>query len=219
MNINDPNFIIKTKTENTIHFKKVELSNIVDQGKNSNDNMESYRRLAELADDFNMLVSAFGPLIGRILYWLPVSWKASAYIEGLDKANKENRKHIEWLLIDKDDKTIGELSLSQIEKERFDLSDELNDLKLYNVGVILHSDFQRKGIVTELSNSLFGQLHNLDLDIDGLFIATRPDNVGVNVIAKKLDFTFIKEMDVKRDGLIPCFSYNYIPTNIYVKIL
>jgi len=211
---------IKTKTGNIIRFKKVELSNIVNQGKNSNDDIETYRRLAELADDFNMLVSAFGPVFGRILYWLPVSWKASAYIDGLNKSNKENRKHIEWLLIDKDDKTIGELSLSQIEKEKFDLSDELNSLKLYNIGVILHSDFQRKGIVTELSNSLFSQLHNLDLDldIDGLFIATRPDNIGVNTIAKKLDFTFIKEMDVKRDGLIPCFSYNYMPTNIYVKL-
>ena len=209
----------ETITEDILHFKQVELNNIINQGKNSNDNRETYERLTELANDFNMLVSAFGSVVGRILYWLPTSWKATVYIKELEKAIEKKLPFLEWILVDQNMHTVGSVGLRSIEKEKYDLDDELNSLKLYNIGVILHSNFQRRGIITQLTNKLFDQLCDLNLDIDGLFIATRPDNVGVNTIAKKLNFTFVKEMDVEFDGLLPCCSSNYLSSNIYVKKL
>ena len=52
--------------------------------------------------------------------------------------------------------------------------------------------------------------------MDGIWISTRPDNAGVNHIANKLNFTFIKTMSVKHENLIPFFSI-YIPANLYMK--
>jgi RimJ/RimL family protein N-acetyltransferase len=205
------------KVENVIHFRKVELANITNKGRDSIDDGETYQRLAELADDFNGLVSAFGGFLGRILFWTPVSWKAGVFIREMKKATEKRLNHCTWVLSDKDEKTIGSFSLSEIEKEKFDLSGELESLKLYNVGVLLHSSFQRKGVVTELTNHLYDQICRLNFDIDGLWIATRPDNVGVNHIANKLNFTMIKKMDVEQEDLIPFFSSTYIPFNLYFK--
>ena len=220
-NINQSTFLLKVNlpNETTIRFKRLELANITNEGQNSDDNEESYHRLAELANDFKMLVSAFGSVLGRVLYWLPVSWKAGAYIKELTKAIYEKRPQVGWILVDENEQTIGLLSLCLIEKEKYNLDTDLNFLKLYNIGLMLHSDFQRKGIATELSNKLFNQLGDLNFDVDGLFIATLPNNIGVNVIAKKLNFTFVKEIDVEFDGMIPCFSSYYLPNNIYIKKL
>lgn len=207
------------KVNSVIHFNRIELSNIVNQGLNSNDNGRTYRRLAELANDFNCLVSAFGSVLGRIVYWLPTFWKASAYIKVAEEARQKGRLSASWILSDGNGETVGLLGLSEIEKEKFELDEELNRLKLYNVGVLLHSNFQRRGVVTEITNHLFEKFRRLNLDIDGLWITTRPDNEGVNHIARKLDFSFIKTMQVSHEGLIPCFSSTYIPLNLYVKRL
>lgn len=208
------------KIEEVIHFKRLELVNIENQGRNCVDGGETYQRLAEMANDFQMLTSAFGPMFGRILYWVvPTSWKANAYENVLKEADRKNRAWGQWILVSENKQTIGIVCLDQIDKKKFELDydDELGSLKLYNMGVLLHSNFQRRGIVTELSNHIFTQLRHLNLDIDAFFINTRPDNVGVNAIAEKMNFTFIKEMDVKTEGLIPCCSSSYMPTNIYVK--
>lgn len=205
------------KIKNVIHFTRVEIANIMNQGRHSNDEGMTYGRMAELSKDFNMFVSSLGSIIGRILYWLPTSWKASVFIKDLEKAREKGLLGSSWILSDMNKQTIGLFSFREIEKEKFDLDGELKTLKLYNITVLLHSNFQQRGVVTELTKKLFDQLGGMNLDIDGLWIITRPDNVGVNHIANKLHFSFIKEMRVKYERLIPCFASTYVPFNLYVK--
>ena len=216
--INDPDFSINitlnSGTEHNISFKQVKLSNIIDQGKKSDDMKDTYRRLADLSNDFKMLMTAFGPFFGRILFCLPVSWKANMYIKQLSKDIERNLHYAEWIMIDQNDRTLGILNLKNIDRNKLEMYDD-DDLKLYNIGLMLHTDFQRKGFATELSNQLFNQLPHLD--IDGLIIVTRQDNAGANKLASKLNFVFVKKMDVKVDNMIPCFSHNYLPSNIYIK--
>lgn len=211
--------------DNIIRFKQITLNNIEKQGKNSNDAGETYRSLACLSNDFRMLTTAYGPFIGRLLYWCPVSWKASSFIGEMKKMNEEKRSHMQWVLIDKDDSTVGLFSLSELsesEKGKYKFSDDIHSLKLYNFGVMIHTDFQRRGIVTGLMKSLPNQIKNvpqLNGVIDGLFVATRPDNIGMNTISKKLNYSFIKEMDVPVGGVIPCFQSKYMTINVYIKRL
>lgn len=205
------------KIHHVIHFTRVEIANIINQGQSSSDGGSTYRRLVELANDFNGLVSTCGSVVGRILYWLPTSWKASVFIRAMEEAREKGLASSSWVLSGRDGQTIGLFSLNEIQNEKFELEGELKTFKLFNVGVLLHSNFQRRGIVTELTNHLFDQFCRLNLDIDGLWIATRPDNAGVNHIANKLQFTFIKTMNVRHEHLIPCCSSTYIPMNLYVR--
>jgi len=205
------------KVEHTIRFTRIEMANIVDKGANSNDDGETYKRLAELANDFGLLVSAFGPVFGRLLYWLPVSWKAKVYINEHKKNTEKDLKYIAWIIADENGQTVGSLSLDQVDKDKYVLNDELQSMNLYNIGLILSSDYQRRGLATELSKHLLSQLPALQIDMDALFIATLPNNAGVNTLAKRLGFTFVAETDAKFDGLIPCFSSSHMPANIYIK--
>jgi RimJ/RimL family protein N-acetyltransferase len=206
-----------TKVEHTLKFTQIKLENIENKGNDSSDNGETYRRMAELSNDFNMLMTSFGPVFGRLLYWLPTWWKAKFYITELKKHNEKNLKHIGWVIADDNGQTCGLLSLTEVNKEMYKLDANLQLMKLYNIGLMLHSDYQRRGVATELSQKLLNHVNQLNFDIDALFIATRPDNVGVNTIANKLNFTFVGEMDAKFDGLIPCFSSSYLPSNVYIR--
>lgn len=206
----------EAKAPHTIHFRQIELANIVQQGLTSSDEGRTYRALATLSVDFNGLISEFGAVLGRILYWLPVSWKAAMFIKGMEKIRNENRPSIQWTLSDEHNQTIGLCSLTKVHNEDFELDSEIKNLKLYNIGVFLHSDYQRRGVVAAIANQLFARLCTLKVDMDALWIMTRPDNAGVNHIARKLHFSFIKQTDIKRTGL---FSWLF-PTatfNLYIK--
>ena len=54
------------KVHNLIFFTRVEEGNIINRGQNSRDNGKTYQRLAELANDFNGLVSSFGESSGEL---------------------------------------------------------------------------------------------------------------------------------------------------------
>lgn len=209
----------EAKSLQRIHFKRIELNNIINKGQHSNDNGTTYQHCVDLANDFNGLVSSFGNVYGRMLYWLPTSWKASAFISGMHTANEKQLTSLSWVLSNDEGRCIGLFSLSQIPNEKFELDDDLRKLKLYNVGAFLHSNYQRRGVITEITNRIYDRFFQLNLDIDGLWIMTRVENEGVNHIAKKLNFTFIKTMNVKHEGLIPCFSDAFIPMNLYIKRL
>lgn len=206
------------KVRTVINFRRVTLRNIQHGGRDAIDGGVTYGRLAELADDFNGLTSAFGWFVGRLLYWLPVSWKAKVYIDAINKAQEKGLADCNWVLSDQHGRTIGMMGLTEIDKGRFDLDEPEASQRLFNVGVLLHSDFQRRGVVTEVTNHLYDRLVRLRGDIDGLWIATRPDNAGVNHIANKLHFNFIKEMAVEEKSLLPCVP-TYMPQNLYVKPL
>lgn len=137
-------------------------------------------------------------------------------IKGLEKLRNENRPIIQWILSDENNHTIGTCSLSKIKNEEFELDGEIKNFKLYNIGVFLHSDYQRRGVVAAITTQLFDRICRLKLDMDALWIMTRPDNVGVNHIARKLHFSFIKQMDIKRTGFLSWF-FPTAKLNLYVK--
>lgn len=80
----------------------------------------------------------------------------------------------------------------------------------------MHSDYQRRGVVAAIANQLFARLCTLKVDMDALWIMTRPDNVEVNHIARKLHFSFIKQMDIKRTGLLS-WLFPTATFNLYIK--
>lgn len=211
-----------TVNDSVIRFIPVLLNNIEKHGKNSNDNCETYRRLSDLSNDFTMLTTAYGPIFGRIIYWCPVYLKASSYIKNMKKKIEKNMTQMEWILVDQNDLTVGLFGLSQLDleqKEKYALNNDLRPLKLYNVGIMLHTDYQRKGICSELLKCLPNQITNMNnLDIEGLFVVTRTDNIGMNTVAKNVDYPFLKKMDAAAKGVVPCISKT-MSVNIYVKLL
>lgn len=208
-----------TKTRHVVNFTRIDLQNIVNEGRDSIDGGRTFRHLANLSNDYNALLSSQGSIMGRILYWMPTSWKAGAYIRVMEKDREEQKPSISWLLTDAHGQTIGIFGLSKIKNEDFALKGEHEHLKLYNVGVFLHSNFQRRGVVTALTNQLFEQIAQLQLDIDALWVMTLPTNTGVNYIANKLNFTFLKRYDFRHPSFFPCCSESTTTLNLYVKPL
>lgn len=202
-----------------VNFTEILLPNIINQGQSSQDGGRTYRHLADLSNDFNALISSQGSIMGRIIYMLPVSMKAAVFIRGMEKNRDEKNPAISWLMTDNRGQTIGIVGLSKIKNEEFQLQGEWQSKKLYNVGVFLHSKFQRRGIVSALAGLLFNQIGRLQLDIDALWVMTRPDNNGVNYIAHKLNFTFLKRFDLQHPSFFPCCSQSTTTLNLYVKPL
>lgn len=202
----------------SILFQRIELQNIVDGGKSAQDDGRSYRALAELANDCSGLVSMLGPVVGRLLYWLPTEWKAKVFIGDMQRAQEKGLAGCTWLMRDVSGATIGMINLDELEAHKFAMGERLDLLNLYNVGVLLHSNYQRRGVVTAVTSHLYEALGALRLNMDGLWIRTRPDNEGVNHIAKKLGFEFLKTMSVAEEALLPCCSTTSIPQNLYYKL-
>ena len=167
----------------SLHFKQIILKNIQNKGKNSDDSCDTYMRLSEIANDYPSLINAFGNTIGYLLYYTPTSWKAGVYIREMEKCKENNLPFISYVLVNDKEETVGTISIHKIDQEDYNLNDEYSSLNLYNIGVMLHSKFQREGIVSEISFShLMYRIKNLSLDIDGFFIATKPSNVVIELL-------------------------------------
>lgn len=218
---------MNTPSENiNISFKRIHKSNILNEGTTSNDSSDTFRRMSEIANDCDTLISVFGSILGRLVYRVPIGWKASVYIREIDNHARKKLPFASWLMMNSEnDDTIGIISLSKVDADKFQLEGEkygtlsLDTLNLYTVGILLHSKYQRRGITSELYKQLFEYLQILNFDIDGLWIATRPNNIAVNHLANRLGFTFLKSMQIKANGLIPCFTSTYTTHNIYIKLL
>lgn len=195
------------------------LSKNVECNGDEDDGGETYRRLTELANDKKMLVSSVGPYLGNILYYAFPTWlKAKVYADGMRKAIAEGMPMGDWMMTNNNGETVGTLGLTKINNAKFGLGDEGSEWKgknLYNVSVLLHSNFQRRGLMTQLSRELMKRIASANIDIDGLFIYTRTDNVGVNKLARHIGFTFVKEMNVPIEGILSYLSSS-ITSNIYV---
>lgn len=207
-----------------MRFGRVDLENIEDGGSHSVDQGRTYRALADLANDHQALIHSYGWLLGRILYYLPTRWKAKIYTDAIKKAQQKDRLCLNWVLAldggwGQWGPTVGMINLEEIDNAKFQLTGDLANKRLLNFGAMLHSNFQRRGIITQLNDRLFKQLAAANTDIDGLWIATRPNNKVVNHIAQKLGFTFVKQMDVPHEDFLPIWGTVNIRQNLYVKLL
>jgi RimJ/RimL family protein N-acetyltransferase len=193
-------------------FKQIFLDNIENQGLYSNDSGDTYRRMAVIANDFFHLTKMFGPVIGRLLYYMPTAWKANLYIENMKK-----NPGWAWLIINPDSETVGILNLSKVDPDRFALDDTLRAKNLYHIGLSLRTPFQGKGILTHLVSTLFDQLPKLQLPIDGICMATRPDNLPINRLAQKLNFALIKTHNTPLFPVLPFWTCS-LNLNFYAKL-
>ncbi|MCP5507134.1 MAG: GNAT family N-acetyltransferase [Chlamydiales bacterium] len=197
----------------TLTLHEVKMANIVNEGTTSDDDGETYRRLSEVANDTITLISIFGPVAGRLLSLFPTSWKARVYRMDIEVSERKKLNHFNWVMVNEEGHTVGTFSLSEIDKKRFSLEESFQSLKLYNVGVCLHSNFHRRGIVSGVAREIFKRISSLKIDIDGFWISTSPENVGVIRLAEKLEFEFIKAWDDDKK-LFP-FIKTSLPRNLY----
>lgn len=129
-----------------------------------------------------------------------------------------------WLMSDKEGHTVGECCLDEVEKDRYSLNDGATaNLKIYNMGLMLHSSYQNRGIATQLAKLLLSHLDEMnnvkECGIDALLISVRPNDVKMNSFAKKLNFEFEKNVNIRVEGLLPCVSVTNIPNSLYLKRL
>ena len=198
-----------------ISFAPILLKNVECNG-DENDGGETYRRLTELANDKKMLVSSVGPYLGNILYYAFPTWlKAKVYTDGMKKAIAEGMPMGDWMMTNNDGETVGTLGLTKIDNEKYTLDGKWDGKNLYNVGVLLHSKFQRRGLMTQISRALMKRIASADIDIDGFFIYTRTDNVGVNKLARSIGFEYEGEQTVKIEGILS-YLLSSITSNVYV---
>jgi len=175
-------------TASTLSFFPVKIANITKEGSDSDDNGRTYVQLSAVANDKNTLISSFGCLFGNIMSRIPTSWKAWFY-----------RKQIEG-----SERVLGTISLSEIDKRKYKVENELGNLNVYNVGVQLLAEYQRRGIVSGIAKTLFRRFAALNTDMDGFWISTRPSNQGVIHLAEKYQFTYIKRTWL---FLLPCIPF------------
>lgn len=202
-----------------IKFKQILLDNIIDNGNSSNDNKDTYNRLAEIANDSGILINTFGTIFGRIIYLFPTSWKASIYIDEM----QTNKNHIGMLLIHSTnygDHTIGVMSTHLVDKLKYHLLKniqskfpEIENVDFYNIGLQIRTQYQNHGIASYLFDNLYifkTLLNKIDNNKKALFIATKPDNDRVIHLTDKFEFIYLSTTVVKR--------FSYLGDNIRVNI-
>lgn len=197
---------------NALCFRQISLNNIENGGNNSFDDGDTYRRMALVANDFFNLTHMFGPYLGRILYWLPTSIKAGIYIDHMKKT-----PGWWWLILSPANETVGILSLSKIDPDKFALDDSLRTKNFYGIGLALRTPYQGKGVLTHIINTIFDQIPKLHLPIDGYWISTLPENLIVNNLAERFAFTYLKTHTVPLVPLPFGFTYS-LNLNLYYKL-
>lgn len=183
------------------------LSNIEKGGRHSADHGFTYQRLAEIANDRHMLTHSMGNILGNIVYALPTRIKAGTYVKHAQECAEKGLIWKSFLIICGDTgDTVGVISLTEIEKELYNLPAEYANMRLMNVGVMIRTPYQNRGVVSTINREIFEKPEILETfgvhSVDGLFVATRPDNASVKHIASKMGFELIgitpRSLELKR---------------------
>lgn len=211
-----------------IRFKQIMLDNIINDGNESNDDKDTYNRLAEIANDSGILTNTFGTILGKIIYLIPTSWKASMYINEMTT----NINHIGMLLIHSTnygDHTIGVMSTHLVDKLKYHLSEniqskfpEIENVDFYNIGLQIRSQYQNHKIASYLFDNLYlfkTILDKIDNNKKALFIATKPDNNRVIYLVNKFEFIYLSTTVVKRFSYLGDNIRANITYNTYYKLL
>lgn len=141
-----------------------------------NHQSETYKSLIKMANDYNILVSMLGN-IGKILYYLPISFKRKLFINDL-----KNKSEFEgYIVYDIDNNNaIGMIDLFK------SVDDE------YNLGIILLQEYQNRGLALPILSWLVDNNKNKKL-----VIKTLVSNQRMIKVAEKLNFVLHSVIDAK----------------------
>jgi RimJ/RimL family protein N-acetyltransferase len=213
-----PVFVTLKATEGTaarhtqVRFKRVELKNTLNWGRDSVDAGETYRRLGEISNDKLSLCSQFGDWLGMVVYAMPTWIKACQWNTQAQRAMSKNLEEHIWLAIDENDdgNTLGLISLTELDHQDEGLPRELDGKRVFNVGAHFLAVYRDQGLATQVSahclSQLSGMMESSSSHIDTLWISTMPQNLAVQKLAANLGFGEFTPHSRKVTGIYKVFQ-------------